>query len=295
MGFNWKDILTYSNPITASFSLLGDAFGGDGDSEAATVPASESAGQSYGSFLQEYLKYAPERKSAETSDLDTQMALAQQLAPQLLALQEQYGKQYNEQMLALERDLAPSQLATQKAQLANAAELAPLIRSISEDPQTAGIRAELGRQLEAELRQGAELDPEIRRELEQSVRSGQSARGMIRGNAPLRAEALVKGSAADQMRKSRQQAAQSFLQGQQAMQINPFTLTRDPVNYTAPTTNYAGLGSTLTSMVGTQNQAAQQTQMLNFNANQLAQSNKPDWMGLIGNVAGSALGAYLGK
>jgi len=243
-----------------------------------------------------YLKSLPKKKQAEMADLDTQIDLARRLAPQLLEMQRDYAPQYNRQMIELERELGPEWSALQgeqrRREAEQAAAIAPALRS-AEDAQTAAIRAQLGQQIEQELAAGASLDPDLQRELEQSIRGAQSARGMTRGAGPANAEALVKGEAALNLRRQRQQAANQFLHTQAATTVNPLSFVTGRQGqtqaqpYSAPMPQqYTGIGSVLGQGM---NQYAQHQQAL-YNYGQAQAANQPRYGGFVGGALGAGLG-----
>jgi len=89
------------------------------------------------------------------------------------------------------------------------------------NPEQAALMDELNRQAMEELGSGASLPPSVARELEQSVRGAQAARGFGYGMADIGQEALVKGLQAEQLQRRRQQF------GQQIAGLNMAT-TQDP-------------------------------------------------------------------
>jgi len=89
------------------------------------------------------------------------------------------------------------------------------------NPEQAALMDELNRQAMTDLQSGASLPPSVARELEQSVRGAQAARGFGYGMADIGQEALVKGLQAEQLQRRRQQF------GQQIAGLNMAT-TQDP-------------------------------------------------------------------
>lgn len=71
------------------------------------------------------------------------------------------------------------------------------------DPQQARLLGEMNSQALSELKMGAQLDPSLAREVQQSVRAGQSARGLGLGPADVYQEAMQIGSAGQAMRNQR--------------------------------------------------------------------------------------------
>jgi hypothetical protein len=89
------------------------------------------------------------------------------------------------------------------------------------NPEQAALMDELNRQAMSDLQSGASLPPSVAREIEQSVRGAQAARGFGYGMADIGQEALVKGLQAEQLQRRRQQF------GQQIAGLNMAT-TQDP-------------------------------------------------------------------
>ena len=131
------------------------------------------------------------------------------LAPQRLALSQQYDPEYAKIQTdiigqSLDR-IAPtinrvSQEATtaqRSADIADVEQLGP--RAIAAfkaaNPELAGLLDEFSKQAQSELAAGTSLTPDLRREVEQSIRAGQSARGMGFGNSDLLQEAMTSGAA----------------------------------------------------------------------------------------------------
>ena len=81
---------------------------------------------------------------------------------------------------------------------------------------------ELNAQALSELQAGASLDPSLRREIQQSVRAGQAARGMGYGMRDLADEAAVTALQAEQLRRNRQGFAQSMVGINQSTGGDPF-------------------------------------------------------------------------
>lgn len=80
------------------------------------------------------------------------------------------------------------------------------------DPQGQAIRSALGADVARDLKAGTSLGSDLAREYDQGIRAAQSARGNTLGNSAVSAEALNRGSAAQQMYQQRLTNAGSFLQ-----------------------------------------------------------------------------------
>jgi hypothetical protein len=84
------------------------------------------------------------------------------------------------------------------------------------------MRRVLAEQILGDLSAGAGMTPELVREVQQGVRQGQSARGMMRGMAPIAEEAFARGSRGLQLKQMRQQAAQDFMKTTAATRPDAF-------------------------------------------------------------------------
>lgn len=67
------------------------------------------------------------------------------------------------------------------------------------DPNRTAIRDSQSASILADLQSGRSLSPDMRREAEQNIRGAQAARGNVYGAAPISAEALYKGSVAENL------------------------------------------------------------------------------------------------
>lgn len=135
---------------------------------------------------------------------DVAAANADKAAAANLELQKKYGADYidiNKQLL---------QQADPEGYAARLKEYDLIQNQIGNKPNTA-LSDELMAQIQAELGQGATLDPEVAREVEQNTRRGQAARGNVFGTAPAFQEAMNVGTAAENRRTQRQQKALGFL------------------------------------------------------------------------------------
>ena len=234
-----------------------------------SAPDPPTAGEDYASYIQAYSKYAPEREATALSDLRNQIEMARVYA---------------------DEGLEPSRALLQ-GQLGIAGELAPQIRALGDDPQTAAIRSTLGSQIEADLAAGAGMTPEMQRQIEQQIRAGQSARGMTRGAAPVNAEALLVGMQGEQLKRQRQQMAQQFIQLQAATQPDPFqTLTGSASRPGGG--GFGGMGAQAPSYQQFAN-TSQQNAQIAYNA---AQANRGGGMSgaISGGLGGAATGFAIG-
>jgi hypothetical protein len=90
------------------------------------------------------------------------------------------------------------------------------------DQPTAQLEDLLTQQAMQGLQSGASLDPDMRRQVEQSIRSGQAARGFGMGAPDVSAEALFAGQEGEKLRRARQAYAQSVLAQRRAGAVDPF-------------------------------------------------------------------------
>lgn len=80
-----------------------------------------------------------------------------------------------------------------------------------EGDTAAAMRDALAKQINGDLSAGSGLTPEMSREIEQSVRAAQQARGTTGGNAAIFQEAFTKGSRGEALKTARKSAASDFL------------------------------------------------------------------------------------
>lgn len=125
------------------------------------------------------------------SDIDAAKALSdfqrqegRASAEFLLGLQKEYGSQF--------ADMARQQL-----------------RSV--DPTAFALREQLGSTLQDELSAGSELTPDELRQVSQSVRGAQVARGNIYGGAPIAQEAIARYNLGEAKQQQRMANVQSYL------------------------------------------------------------------------------------
>ena len=90
------------------------------------------------------------------------------------------------------------------------------------NPQQTALLDALNQQAQEELGAGASLPPALAREIEQSIRGSQAARGMGYGMADVGQESLIKGLQAEQLQRRRQQFAQNVVGVNAATATDPF-------------------------------------------------------------------------
>lgn len=307
MGW-FSDVLKLS-PAVRMLGLGGkDDDGGGATQLSKYITDNPKAMRDFVKMLTSYSNIAGEpMKEAYLQDVDLEKAIADATIQANMDLSTKYGPEYNQMVIDLERQMAPEYSALQGEQFGRDIEMtnkfAPSLRAAVEDPRTTAIRTALSSAIMGDLSLGSSLSPDMQREIEQSIRSGQSARGMIRGNAPVAAEAFAKGSAGQALKTQRQKAASDFLTQSASLDIDPFkALTgresyRSSTPYSANIQGQSGVqGIGQTGMQLTQQQAAWEelNRMLQFNQDAVNQANKPNWGKLIGTGLGGLAGFGLG-
>lgn len=166
------------------------------------------------------------------------------LAPQLYASEAEYRPKYAALELSTLQSLLPGLLATLEQQVGPAASriqsgaasrqraadvgdvlnLAPqsaqAMREV--DPARAALLDQLTSQASDELGRGAQLDPDLARQVSQSVRAGQAARGFGYGNADVFAEAMGLGQAGQALRNQRRAFAGNVIGQRSQVYGDPF-------------------------------------------------------------------------
>tara|TARA_Y100000004_G_C8878190_1_gene396420 strand:- start:189 stop:1049 length:861 start_codon:yes stop_codon:yes gene_type:complete len=187
-------------------------------------PARDYARETYDT-LQTQINLAPDLYAAEEKfrpkyaqlDLD----IAKQLAPDLLNLYETSQRRLgalDRETLAAQREADISAIedyGTRAMQGYRAA-------ADAANPEQAALMAELNKQALSDLKLGGQLNASERRDLQQSARGAQAARGFGYGinDAAIESWAQMQGS--DQKRRQRQGFAQSMAGLNQANSVDPF-------------------------------------------------------------------------
>lgn len=110
------------------------------------------------------------------------------------------------------------------------------------NPEQQALMGELNRQAMGDLSLGATLDPSLRREVQQSVRSGQSARGFGTGMNDATEEAFASGLRAEQLRGTRRQFAQGVAGMNAAQSVDPMMAIVGRPSQANPQLLNAGVG-----------------------------------------------------
>jgi hypothetical protein len=156
--------------------------------------------------------------------------IAAKMAPQIIDFMERHTPQLediNSQALRKQRE----------ADVAAVAELGPeATRALLDaNPQQRLLLDELNQQALSGL-QGGGVDPGIMREIQQLVRSGQTARGLGFGSRDVRQEATFSAMQLDALRRQNQQFAQAQVQQNQAVAGDPFMAVLGRPGQTTTTT-----------------------------------------------------------
>ena len=180
---------------------------------------------------------------------------------------------------------------------------------LNADPEKRKLADRLIGQANEELSLGAQLDPSLRREIQQAVRGGDSARGMARTEGSAYKEAMFTGLQAEQLRRNRQQFAMGVLGQRQALTGDPWmSLVGQPSQAFAAAPGYAagaaGMGQAGSmfqpgqyeaGLFGMNYQGALQNQALQTQASMAnAQARNAMIGGIIGGVGSMSAGMFSG-
>jgi hypothetical protein len=172
------------------------------------------------------------------------------------------------------------------------------------DPYKKQISDELSRQALSELQAGATLDPSLRREVQQSYRQAATARGMAYDPSSASEEAYFSGLQAEQLRRSRQQFAQSALAQRQQLTGDPFMqiLGRPGQAFGAAQgfgNQGMGMAQTAPRLFSPESQYGGDIYAGNYQgqmaANQASSMAKSARFSAITGMIGAAAGGYLGR
>jgi hypothetical protein len=134
-----------------------------------------------------------------------QSAVSNQMAQALLDIQNNYGPDFVKQRLADLQQSDPAGYAARQQ----------LFDKIKEDvtnaPPNAKMASDLQSQVNSMLENAGNLDPQLKQQVQQNVRGGQVANGIVLGNAPASQEADALVTASDNLRNQQQQTAQNYL------------------------------------------------------------------------------------
>jgi hypothetical protein len=173
------------------------------------------------------------------------------------------------------------------------------------DPTGYAVREQLGRTLTDELSAGQNLTPAEERQVTQSVRGAQVARGNIYGGAPIAQEALARYGAGVQRQQQRMANVQSYLGlnpivaqagGLSALQQGATPYTPTPIPTGANINPSAGQIGTNFALGVYGNQTSQYNALLDYNAStynaqmSYASQNSPlKWITGVGSTIGGLI------
>lgn len=172
---------------------------------------------------------------------------------------------------------------------------APLVGSaMREAAGNTDLVAELNAQALSELRAGASLDPSLRREVQQGIRSGQAARGFGYGMNDLASEAAMTAMQAEQLRRARQGFAMGMVGMNQQVSGDPFmAILGRPVASTALGQNTGQFAQGMSKSIGPNifNPESQYNADIYNQAYQGQLSAKASKNAMTGAIIGSSIGA----
>tara|TARA_S200002703_G_scaffold17339_2_gene14318 strand:- start:403 stop:1239 length:837 start_codon:yes stop_codon:yes gene_type:complete len=207
----------------------------------------------------------------------------------------------NPQLSAIENQ---ANTAAREAQIADVERLGSrAVEAIKgANPEAARLQDLLTQRATDQMSTQGVLDPELRREYQQSIRGAQSARGMGYGARDIAEEAAFSSLQADQLRRGRESFASSVASLNAATQQDPFlaVLGRQgtPVNTAM---GAAGMGQAFNpgQMFNPESAYASDLYNTNYNAQAAANiasaNNKAGLFGGLMGAAGSIGGGFLGN
>ena len=195
--------------------------------QAAPAPAPRDLGKEYEDVLKAKLKYMPDQYAAEQeyrgkwAELDLQTLMTSlggtEGTPGLIDIYKNtVMPTLSETEGQAQQDQARYRMETIKKYGKDFTDAL-----LDSDPEKRKLADRLIGQANRELDMEATLDPSLRREVQQSVRAGQSARGMAYSPNAAAEEAYFTGLQAEQLRRNRQQFAMGVLGQRQALTGDP--------------------------------------------------------------------------
>lgn len=119
------------------------------------------------------------------------------------------------------------------------------------NPEQAALLDMLNQQAMEELSLGATLDPSLARQVQQSVRGAQAARGMGYGPTDVYQETYASGLKAEQLRRARQQFAQQMVGINAATTVDPFmAILGRPSQSSGMAQGFMGQGQSMNAATG---------------------------------------------
>lgn len=257
--------------------------------KAPRVPsASENLEGSITALLENQDALREMERSNQLWELDQLNEIAPQVAELAMAFENAYGSQMRDAELAATRQTRAGDLATMEA-------LGPQWETAlqASDPTSYGMRQELASQIMGDLSMGGDLTGSQLRDVEQSVRRGQTARGITRGAAPVTSEAVERINRSQAMKAQRQAAADAFLRTSAATRPDylNFASNRGGVQQANPQLAPQNSPDYFSKIWADQTAANNLQSQLNYNASAAGAGNTA---GLLGTIGGAALGSMFG-
>lgn len=195
-------------------------------------------------------------------DLDGQKRSADQMAQTLLEIQQKYGSEYVQESLKQLQEADPEGFAARKQLYQRITDQIAKDDARGPDAMAEGLRTAFMEELSVDAKRdtsasksvqdtvlkeyglGAQLDEGTRREVEQSVRRGQVARGQTRGSAALTEEAMTTGMAGEARKQQRLANLMGYLTSGATVDDQLAAGRTENTNRLTALQNYLGSGTT---------------------------------------------------
>lgn len=194
-----------------------------------SAPAPRDAAQEGRDMLQAQIELAPQQLQAQQQTRPAYDTLNLQSLERVL-----YGSEGTPGVVSQYRSLVPEVQAMQRdantaqrrQDIADVQNLGPEVQAAfrAANPQQTALLDELNNQTLSELQSGTSLDPTLRNDIENNLRSGAAVRGFGFGQPDAVAEAFSLGQAGQQMRATRQANARTMVGINQAANADPFSV-----------------------------------------------------------------------
>lgn len=240
------------------------------------TPVVPTAGDNIASAIEATLKNQEALREMDRSNMSWDADTIKQLAPGWSDFLLQFEQDYGTKLRDAESKATQE---TRAGDIANVTALAPSFQeavAAAADPQAEAIRNLLAGQVQSELAAGQSMSPALQREVEQGIRKAQGARGIVRGSAPVSAEAFARGSRGLQLQQQRQQAATDFLKTTAQTRPDAFTFLTGRSNVAQATPGVAPSVGTdvFGNAMGQAAQANNLQSQLAFNTGSIGAQNK---------------------
>ena len=222
------------------------------------APPPQNYGQQTRDTLQAQVDLAPSLLKAEQTTRPGYTQLDLQQLQQTL-----FGSDGQQGLADIYARLSPqlSQVASEGATNQRTADIADVNRLGSlatealrkANPAEFALLDQLNSQAQSDLAAGSTLTPDMQREIEQYVRQGQSARGMVSGPSSLYQEAMSLGSAGQALKDSRRRFAAGMIPINQSVLGDQFMqILGRPSTTMSSTAGVIGQGDAMASSIGPQ-------------------------------------------